>query len=330
MPTAKPTSTQKTEEETMNQPQNDTNPAASTEADLSTTSAEEENFLLADVTIEDRSFGRQLPLVQWINGDPTKKREGGIAYTGGFFFTRDQGIKIPGAEPYVMVTKDGEDIDGFAIRDLRGAIVRYRRGWMATPKDGLPARFANSEYDEAVAYGKVRGQTHVIFLPEGCEDYVMLTFRGLGSKAVAGMGKESGAIVRFANRVLGTANRLAKKDGRKTTYPLCAFKITLGPARLADGSPDFTEVGKKPDTSMVTFPEWVDGIEGDITSATLNSLYVGKLFGSLQAEFTATESWTEDWSEESLLARRTRGAKNSGAPVQNGTDGRPASNEVPF
>ena len=79
-------------------------------ADLATTSSEEENFLLADVTVEDRSFGPQYPIVQWVNGDPTKKREGGIAYTGGFFFSNDQGIKIAGAVPYTLVTKDGEDV----------------------------------------------------------------------------------------------------------------------------------------------------------------------------------------------------------------------------
>ena len=202
---------------------------------------------------------------------------------------------------------------------------------MATPKDGLPSRFANSEYDEAVAYGKVRGQTHVVFEPDGCSDLVMLTFRGLGSKAIAGMGKEAGAIPQFGARVVGLANRLARQSKRTTPYPLCAFKLTIGPARLDDGAPAFTEVGKKPDTSQVTFPVWADAPMGEQTAADVQKRYVGHdRFNRLQVAFSDTESWVEDWSEEKLLARRTKGAKGGAAAAAGATAGLPGASEVPF
>lgn len=313
-----------------------------TAEDLASTSAAEENFLDADVTVEDRNFGMQFPLVQYVNGSPAKKREGGIAYTGGFFLSGEQGITLPGFEPYTLVTREGAEIAGYASRTLTGSIIRYRRGFLAVPeKDGaLPQRFANSEYDLATQVGKVRGQTHVLMVPKGSTETVMVSFRGLGSKAVAGMGKDRGAIPSFGSRVVGRATQMAKQAGRPKTFPLCSFLITIGPAMLDDGAPKFTEVGKK-DKSMITLPVWLDAPTGQVTQEALNKLYVGQsVFQKAQAEFTATEAWFDEWSEESLVARRAKNNRKAASDEDtDGTDGangdeagtgKPASKEIPF
>jgi hypothetical protein len=293
--------------------------------------------------VEDRSFGMLFPLVQYVNGSPANKRLGGIAYTGGFFLSEDQGITLPGFEPYTLTTREGVEVPGYASRTLMGCVIRYRRGFLAVPeKDGaLPIRFANSEYDLAVQAGKVRGQTHVLFLPKGSTEPVMVSFRGLGSKAVAGMGKDRGAIPSFGQKIVGRATQIAKQSGRGKIYPLCSFTMTLGPDILDDGAPKFTEVGKK-DKSMITLPVWIDAPRGQVTQEMINKLYVGQsVFQKAQAEFDASAAWGDEWSEEALVARRTRrgartqedgGEEAAGGSAAGNTagTGKPADGKIPF
>ena len=72
----------------------------STEENLNLSELADDDLFAIDgmVDVDDPAFGSMYPIVQWVNGDPKKKKSGGIDYTGGFFVSAEQGIEIPGAE----------------------------------------------------------------------------------------------------------------------------------------------------------------------------------------------------------------------------------------
>lgn len=300
---------------------------------------EEFDFLLAQVDIDDPASVLQYPLLQWVPGSPGKKKEGGLPYEGGFFLSSDVNLAVPGAVPHVFVTKEGEEIEGFAVKDLEFAVIRTRRSFRVQPDVGLAQRFGQGEYDEACEAGKPRGQTHVLCVVKGMSEPVVLTFTGMAAKAMSGMGgNDRGILPQFGDRVLSAANRLAKEKGKGARYPRCAFRLIVGPEREENGTPVFTEVGSK-EKAKVTLPSWIHE-PGTLDPGTLNRLFVGNAdFAAYQREFAMSEDWAEEWSDEKLAARRAKlGKKSSSVPAETtpgtagnaGTSGRPAEQEVPF
>lgn len=297
----------------------------------------DDDFLSADVTIEDRQYGAQFPIVQWVNGTPDKKKEGGIAYTGGFFISTEQGVVPPGFTPYTLVTKEGEEIEGFATRDLSLSVLRLRKSWVVAPDKGLAQRFAQAEYDSACEMGKPRGQLHVLVMMKGLDEPLCLTFRGFAAKGMAGQGKDRGVIPSFGQMVPTVATRLARKQNRKTNYPLCAFYLTVGGQRDDKGVPVHTEVGEK-EKSKISMPVWVNEPKA-VDEAFVRKAFVGNiLLTAHQAAYTESESWYEAWSEEQLAARRASlvrkqpaGAGAEGAAMNGkASTGLPGNTEVPF
>jgi hypothetical protein len=292
------------------------------------------DFLSATVTVEDRQFGSVYPNIQWVNGAPNKKREGGIAFTGGFFVSADQGVEIPGAEPYTLITEKAEEIEGYAIRDLVGFTpVRIRRSWMVEV-NGQMRRFAWSEYDlakEASGGKEPRGLTHILGFIKGVDGPVVVTCKGHVAKALVGMGqRDRGIIPSYGQKIVAMASRFSREGGKKgQDYPLCAFSLDIGPAREADGSPKFTEVGKN-DKSSVTLPVWLNQPKA-ADQALLQRLFVGKRFAMYQQTFTESAEWQSAWDEDTLVAARNRVASKgfSAAPEGGKDDGLPSDNEVP-
>ena len=173
-----------------------------------------DDFLAADINTEDRAFGSQFALLQWINGTPQGKAAGGdsIMHTGGWFMSANQNIEPPpGFEPFTLMTADGEEVIGFAKKDLTFSPIRQRRCWLSDPGENrLMQRFAQADYESAAEFGKVRGVTHIVAGIEGVDEPVLLSFRGLTSRAVLGQGRDRGIIPRFSQTVCGAAKRIAR------------------------------------------------------------------------------------------------------------------------
>jgi hypothetical protein len=296
----------------------------------------DDGFLSADITVEDPIFGSAYPVVQWANGDKTKSKSGGIEYTGGFFISADQGIEPPdGFEPYTLMTSEGVEVIGFAASMITGSVLRYRRCWMSEPEgeNSLSRRFSWNEYDDACAYGKVRGVAHILFALKGSEEPVLLAFRGMVAKQMLGQGRQRGIIPNFGSKILGSAKRIARKNKRNKVYPLCTFELTIGAEVSADGKPVFTKVGTGKNTSNITYPMWRDEPKELVSESLLGRLFVGnEALGLYQDWHTEADDWTHSWDSAQLAARaaaRTPAvAAAVAAPVAQ--DGVPADQEVPF
>lgn len=311
------------------------------EGGVSSQEIADDNFLAADIRVEEAGFGPAYAIAQWVNGNPKNKQVGGIAYTGGFFVSVDANIpeaelKAAGFDNCTLVTNDGNELKGYSIRNLRIVPVRYRRCWQVTPATGLAQRFGNDEFDEAQLLGKPRGVSHLLVEIPKITQPVMLTFRGMTSKEILGMGKDRGIIPSYGAKILGAAKQVARAAGRKTEYPLCAFQLTIGPETEADGKkPKFTEVGTT-DKSQITVPVWVDEPNGVVTKEHLGSLFVGnEHLGVLQDWHGEADEWVEAFSTENLAARRARlsGKKGASATSSSGAaseDGVPGPNDMRF
>jgi len=290
------------------------------------------SFLAADINVEETGFGSQFPLIQWVNGDPSKKAAGGIAYTGGFFISADAGVEKPkGFEDVTLHTQDGEEIKGFGTRDLKDvAIIRHRRCWMSDPGDnGLVMRFGWNDYESADGYGKPRGVAHLLIGLKGVDETFLLSFRGMTAKAVMGMGRDRGIVPTFSQVIHGAAKREARKNKMNKAFPLCAFRLNIGPDRTDKGEPVFKTVGSGSNTSKITLPVWTDSVDGVISNAELQRRYVGnEALGVYQDTHREAEEWVHAWDSETLAQRAGR---SSGTPIAApATDDTPGENKAPF
>lgn len=292
------------------------------------------SFLSADINVEESGFGSQFPLVQWVNGDPAKKGVGGIAYTGGFFISADAGIeKPPGFEDYTLHTQDGEEVKGFAIRDLKDvAVIRHRRCWTSDPgNNGLVLRFGWNDYESADAYGSARGVAHLLIGIKGVEEPLLLSFRGMTAKAMMGMGRDRGVIPTFGQVILGAAKREARKNKMTKTFPLCAFRLNIGPDRDDKGVPAFTTVGTGSNTSKITLPVWLDATDGVVSAKELQRRYVGnELLGAYQDVHREADEWVHSWDSEVLAERAGRATGTPIAAPASSTEDAPGEHKAPF
>ena len=295
-----------------------------------------------EIEISDPAFGSMYPIVQWVNGDPGKKKSGGLQYHGGFFISAEQGIEVPGAEPYTLITADGDEVEGFAIRDLELIPIRYRRSWLAQADEkGLAQRFPWNAYEDAKEYDhkeKPRGRAQLVTLLVGMDEPVVVTLSGLTAGAVFSAGRKRGVIPTFAQTVLNRAKQLARRAGRNIDYPLCAFKLTIGPARDDKGDPVFEKVGSGNSTSQITMPVWRDRPAGMPDEAGIRRRFVGpELFGKVQDMHKSSDEWYGQWSPDELIKQLKKSAAtrnelkglSAGNSVDDG-EGLPGAREVPF
>lgn len=296
----------------------------------------EDGFLGAEISVEDRNFGPSYPIVQWINGNPTQKKAGGVPYTGGFFISSDQGLseealKAIGFEPYTHVTQQAEEIPGFAIRDLKLTPIRWRRCFQVDPRDGksLSRRFGWDEFDAAQALGSPRGVAHILVAIDGLDEPVLVSFRGMTAKHMMGQGKDRGVIPEYGSKIIGAAKRVARAAKKVAKdYPLCAFSLTVGPEMETEKAPKFTEVGSKV-KNIITAPVWRDEPTSTIDAPLLGRLYVGhEKLAIYQDWHNEAQEWVDAWSSLELSNRRGTAAQADGAAPA--ADGTPGDNQVVF
>ena len=279
-------------------------------------------------TIDDT--GPSYPYIQWVNGKPTLKQLGGVAFTGGWFFPADNAARdeLDGWIAGELVHRDGSSTAGFFRRDLTFAIVRYRRAWLVAG----PTRstfFPWNQYAQAAAAGKAAGKLQVLTVGLGLEEYgpIVLTMRGMVGKAF--LSRDS-VVTTLRKQVISVADTLNAKRGVKNKFPMRAFWVTVGPQRDAKGTPIFTLVGRagqEGSQSHITVPVCV-GLDQKLDSAGLAERFVGMdrltWFGEIWQE---ADEWAHAWDEPAVEEPRSNGNGPAMAPVW---DDDPGEEEVPF
>jgi len=308
---------------------------------------EAEEALLLDIgdliEAEDPAMGAIYPVVQWVNGDPQQKRAGGIAYTGGFFISAEQGLQPPGFEPYTLVTREAVEVAGFASQNITGTPIRYRRSWLAKADEkSLARRYPWNGYEAAKKFdGKKspRGRGQILWLFEGSDEPVVLTFSGMAAARIFSQGRERGALPTFDQNVVKQATRIARKEGKKVTYPMSVFKLTIGPGVNSDGTPVFHKLGSGEQTSTVSQPVWINKVNA-VDQAILQNVFLIRSRAQIersQAIWKESVEWADAWNSNMLLKALKRAVENNrdldaltDDEHENEDGSAPGDKEVPF
>lgn len=244
--------------------------------------------------------GARYPFIQWVNGEQKMKKAGDVSYTGGWFMSEAQaaGFDMRGWSAGDLTHKDGSFTHGWFTRDLTVAVIRLRRSWLANGQ-----RYAWDEYKDARdANGGMtpKSKLQALVLVRGWQQPVVLTMSGTTGAAFVGSKQYGGALAEFDRQVIQEANLLNLKRGVNRKFPRRAFWLTVGPARNADGSPTFTEVGQAGATSFVTLPVAI-GLPEKPTADDLGKLYVGaETLTTVNMLYAEAEAWGRAWDAPSL------------------------------
>lgn len=284
--------------------------------------------------------GTQYPWIQWVHGDSRLAKLGGVPHTGGFFMTAEHGFtadELLGWEPGELTHQEGETTEGFFIRDLTVAVIRYRRAWRVT-RGGRGDLYDWREYDQALqdaaaSGGHVSGRTQVLVGVQGLEALgpLVLTMRGSVSRAfMPSRGGDDTVLNTFQRCVIAPANTLNRKRGKKLLWPYRAFWLTVGPDRDAQGAPVYTTVGEGSEKSTVTLPVAL-GLTEKLDPAGLGQRYVGsELLAQFSEWWDEADTWAHAWDADVL--RGVREAAEGGPEAGDEADD-PAyveEQEIPF
>lgn len=298
-----------------------------------------------DITVEDRDYGSIYPTINWINGMSPLKAAGGLKGFGGFFLDAQQFDEATatalGASPYDLPQTEGDPVPGYQLHQLSGAMLMMRRAYAST-KDGFTVTFAASEYDEAVEYGgRARSKCNVLFLPDGIDEPVVLTFAGYSAIHMQAGGRNPGIYQRVGQKLVMAARR----ELGNQKLPICAFRVTLRPDGAYDESkkgrnkddekiwvPKYTTVGQGENKSQITVPVWADEPETRLARADLSARFIGhERFGLAQSMVLDAQPWFDAWSTEKLQAARIRAGRGGiAAPPTGAGPGTVEKEEVPF
>ena len=228
------------------------------------------------------------PYIQWVNGNVQLKQLGGVPYTGGWALpcANIDAEALPGWTRGTLEHGNGST-EAWLCKDIAVSMVRSRKCW--TVFDGQTTQyFAWNQYDAAKAAGHPRGKLQVLVFVKGLEEHgpFMLTLRGSFARNLT-----DEVLPLFNKYVLGPANATNAKRNIHSKFPYRAFWLTIGPMHKADGAPHFTEMGQKPNSSMVVLPVAL-GLHDKLTMADLGAMFVGKdLLASGTALYQEAEGW---------------------------------------
>lgn len=270
--------------------------------------------------------GPEYPYIQWVNGKRELKSAGGVVYTGGWFMPASQveAGTLPGWDAGELVHRSGGSTDGFFRRDLTVAIIRNRHCWVVNVGDDYQL-FPWQQYDEAKRAGKPTGKLQSLVLVKDLEGLgaIILTMKGSISRAFAPSRRGDSVMNVFHRCVIAEANKLViRKNGKAPgKFPYRAFWLTVGPERVADGTPTYTTVGSGASSSPVTLPTALDLAE-HMDKAALGALFVGReTLEWVNELYRDAEAWATAWDtleqREPVVAMAT--------PVEDDDEG-----EVPF
>lgn len=266
------------------------------------------------------TFDDVYPMVQWVNGEPKRKREKGMLAWGGWFMAErsnipDEAVLLAaGWEKQVLTHEDGSETPGFYKRDLSIIAIALRERWQVRSDGadqpmmfGFDRRNKSAKWDAfgvAKTYGNPSGRLQVLCLLVGLEDSgpFVLTLGGSVAQAFHNERGGDSVTVSFFKTILTAANArsdaAARTAGRKTgkKWPARAFKLSVGPARDEHGVAIYTEVGQKGSSSYVTLPVAL-GLPGKGEEVDLNKWYVGhNLLATVNEMYESAETgWARAW-----------------------------------
>lgn len=229
--------------------------------------------------------GPTFPWIQWVNGKPGAKQIGGVAYHGGWFMPRDNAPadELPGWNECTLVHEDGSETEGYCRRDLKLAVIRWRRAWRTNGR-----MFPWDAYDKAVAEGHPSGKTQVLAAVEGIDVPMVLTLSGTTGRAFM-QGRGESVMGDLRRYVIEPANRLSRQRGKSARWAWRAFWLTVGPKE------GFSTVGQPGAQSQVTPPVAV-GLKDGMTPQQIGTLYVGNDNLRRHNEWYAdAEKWALAW-----------------------------------
>jgi len=270
---------------------------------------------------------QQFPLLQWINGKPTEKKNGGVPYTGGWFISQDSAgdlQDIPGWTKDTFITRSGVEVPGFFKRDVEMAFLHMRRHWRVAVKNNRGEdrtvffpwnQYAKADNLAATTGKKPSGSVQMLVWVKGLDvlNPMVVTAKGYVSAELTGGRNNEGVLGAFSSRVVGTINTVLQSRKAKNILPWRAFWLNIGPRRNADNTPEYTKVGQGTDTSTITLPALI-GVPKRPRADEVEHLFVGKeLFlqlNDLWAEPRCSE-WARAWDEVSEEDDRVEPADSS-------------------
>ena len=268
-------------------------------------------------TIEN--FDDIYPVVQWVNGEVKRKKEKGMLAWGGWFMAErsntpdEAAMQAAGWEHQSLMHDDGSETVGYYKRDITVIAVTVRERWQVRVDGeqpllvGYDRRNKSAKWDAfatAKTYGNPSGRLQVLVLLKGMEDFGPLVLTLGGSVAMSFYNERGGDSVlgNFFKTILAAANAksdaAARAAGRKggKKWPVRAFFLSVGPAREANGTAVYTEVGQKGASSWVTLPVAL-GLPGRGEEVDLNKWYVGNsMFANVNELHEEAETgWARAW-----------------------------------
>ena len=280
--------------------------------DLDFTGSEFDPNLVQGINQDDvEGGGPTYPTLQWHYGSNSAlaKKAGGMDYQGGFFINADQvdeETMTGSGWTKVEWQHDNNSItEGWYKREAAIAIIHQRKSWESPQANGQNKRFAWNKFDAAKAAsstGKASGRLHVLCMVKGLESIgpMVLTLKGSASMAFEGKSGKGGVIPTFADIVIRAANNAsdaaAKKAGQRAgkRWPYRAFWCPVGADRLANGTPNFVEVGQK-DKKWVALPITL-GLPAKADQCDPRKYFVGaELLAQVNDLFDANRDWASAW-----------------------------------
>jgi hypothetical protein len=265
------------------------------------------------------SFDDIYPSIQWVNGEPKRKKEKGMLAWGGWFMAErsntpdEENMLAAGWEKQSLMHDDGSETAGFYKRDITVIAINVRERWQVRVDGDQPLLFGYDRRDKsakwdkfavAKTYGSPSGRLQVLVLLKGMEDFGAFVLTLGGSVAMAFHNERGGDNVlgNFFKTILAAANAksdaAARAANRKTgkKWPVRAFYLSVGPAREANGTAIYTEVGQKGASSYVTLPVAL-GLPGRGEAVDLNEWYVGNnRFATVNEMYDEAETgWARAW-----------------------------------
>lgn len=239
------------------------------------------------------SDGQQFPAISFHSGSPAQKKAGGVSYEGGWFIAEDDApadMTEHGWKRDSFMTESGTEVVGFWSSTITIAALHRRQRWLV---EGKP--YTWNDYDAASKAGNPRGHQQYLVLLKGAEALGPFI---IGLKGHAGMAftgsrayAATGAMACMNRTVIAAANALTKP--RK--WPFRAFWLTVGAAKNAKGEPEFTEVGKAPNSSRIVLPVPV-GLPDKAANVNLDDFYVGdEVLALANQTYTETADWASAW-----------------------------------
>jgi len=251
-------------------------------------------------------IGPEYPYIQWVHGDPKAKRVGGVIYTGGWFFPKQQAgaEEIEGWEAGELTHDNGEETEGFFRRDLTVAVLHWRQCWQVKKANKRMAVFTWDNHAGAKAFAEAEGshptsRLHALCIVQGLEEMgpIILTLGGVAAASfTTGYKKHEGVLARAARVIVKPVNAAISKKGKSSKFPYRAFWLTVGANRDERGEPLFSPVGEQ-QSVLLALPSLV-GVPDKLDLDGARALFVGRenlaAFNDLYAD---AADWSKAWND---------------------------------